>query len=87
MTSLPQMQIKNLSKLDKNDITPTDANQKFMQARQKCYHSHRCKSKIYASSTKMTSLPQMQIKNLCKLDKNDITPTDANQKFMQARQK
>ena len=27
----------------------------------------------------MTSLPQMQIKNLCKLDKNDITPTDANQ--------
>ena len=35
----------------------------------------------------MTSLSQMQIKNLCKLDKNDITPTDANQKFMQARQK
>ena len=35
----------------------------------------------------MISLPQMQIKNLCKLDKNDITLTDANQKFMQARQK
>ena len=35
MISLPQMQIKNLSKLDKNDITPTDANQKFKQARQK----------------------------------------------------